>query len=130
MKRLVAILVLIALLCGVCVVEEIFLKETEENLTKYSTKLYSSIELNSENLNIDVVKTDLKALEEFWEKEKSKLSFFTNYDKIKTMDESLVKLKTAIVHNDKALAFENISLINAFPTFLKFFAGFNISNLF
>ena len=49
---------------------------------------------------------------------------YTQYEKIKGLDESFIKLKTAIKNNDKALAMENIAIIKNTDKFQPLFSNY------
>ena len=130
MKRIFAILFIVLIIISICVVEEITLSQTNQKLDEYSNSLSAAIIENKDNLNNEQVLSEFKKLDNFWQDTKIKLCYLTNYEKIKTMDESLIKLEASIEYNDESLAIENISLIKSYSEFLHYFMGFNFNNLF
>lgn len=130
MKRIFAILFIVLIIISICVVEEITLNQTNQKLDEYSNSLSAAIIENKDNLNNEQVLSEFKKLDNFWQDTKIKLCYLTNYEKIKTMDESLIKLEASIEYNDESLAIENISLIKSYSEFLHYFMGFNFNNLF
>lgn len=130
MKRIFAILFIVLIIISICVVEEITLSQTNQKLDEYSNSLSAAIIENKDNLNSEQVLSEFKKLDNFWQDTKIKLCYLTNYEKIKTMDESLIKLEASIEYNDESLAIENISLIKSYSEFLHYFMGFNFNNLF
>ena len=130
MKRNIYVLFLIAILVSVCVMEEILLKSTHTALQGYSNELTTLFAQHKENLNFDVVINKFDETKSFWDSQKKYITYFTNYDKIRTIDESFIKLEEAIDNNDKSLALENLSIIKSSADSLQYFMGFNINNLF
>ncbi len=130
MKRNIYVLFLIAILISVCVMEEILLKSTHTALQGYSNELTTLFAQHKENLNFDVVINKFDETKSFWDSQKKYITYFTNYDKIRTIDESFIKLEEAIDNNDKSLALENLSIIKSSADSLQYFMGFNINNLF
>ena len=130
MKRLISILILLIIIIGIAIVEELFIHNFITNLTTKAEVVSVEIENSKENLkneNITKTYTDLK---DFWKKSKIGLCYFTNYEKIKTVDESFVKLSTALKNNDLSLATENIAVIKEYGDFFHYMMGFNLNNLF
>ncbi len=129
MKRTFAILFIILIIISVCIVEEVTLNKTNQKLDEYSNSLSVAIVENKDNLNNESVLKEFKKLDDFWQDTKVTLCYLTNYEKIKTMDESLIKLEASIKYNDESLAIENISIIKSYSEFLHYFMGFNLNNL-
>ena len=129
MKRTFAILFIILIIISVCIVEEATLNKTNQKLDEYSNSLSVAIVENKDNLNNESVLKEFKKLDDFWQDTKVTLCYLTNYEKIKTMDESLIKLEASIKYNDESLAIENISIIKSYSEFLHYFMGFNLNNL-
>ena len=129
MKRTFAILFIILIIISVCIVEEVTLNKTNQKLDEYSNSLSVAIVENKDNLNNESVLKEFKKLDDFWQDTKVALCYLTNYEKIKTMDESLIKLEASIKYNDESLAIENISIIKSYSEFLHYFMGFNLNNL-
>ena len=130
MKRLISILILLIIIIGIAIAEELFIHNFITNLTTKAEVVSVEIENSKENLkneNITKTYTDLK---DFWKKSKIGLCYFTNYEKIKTVDESFVKLSTALKNNDLSLATENIAVIKEYGDFFHYMMGFNLNNLF
>lgn len=130
MKKLIAILVLVSILIAIATLEQVYINNFINTLNAKSQQVSALIEVDTENLNREEVKSSFEDLNKFWNDAKNKLCYFTNYEKIKSTDESFVKLETAIKNNDSSLAIENISIIKAYGDFFTYFMGFNINNLF
>ncbi len=130
MKRNIYVLILIAILVGVCILEELLLKSTYTTLQGYSNELTVLFTQNKEELNAKQVVSKFDETKVYWDNQKKYITYFTNYDKIRTIDESFIKLEEALDDNDKSLALENLSIIKASADSLHYFMGFNINNLF
>ena len=130
MKRTFAILFLLLIIVAICVTEELVLKDVNIKLNTYSSTLYDDLVTNKQNINKESVKNKFSTLRKFWDNEKNKLCYLTNYDKIKSMDESVSRLQYSIDNNDFSLAIDSISIVMSYSDFLHYFMGFNINNLF
>ena len=130
MKRFIPILFLIIILISIAAFEEFYTNKFMKDLDNKAGIVLTKIEENKDNLNIETVKTSYNDLNTFWHKAKNTLCFFTNYEKIRNIDESFVKLSTAITNNDLSLATENATVIKEYSTFFEYLMGFNINNLF
>ena len=130
MKRFFAVLILILILISVCTFEEIFLQTFVKSFTFKAETLSALISNKTELKENKEINNSYITLKQDWNNAKTTLCFFTNYEKIKSMDESLIKLESAIKNNDKNLANENISLICNYDQFFNYMLGFNLNNLF
>lgn len=130
MKRLIAVLFLVAVLITIATLEQVYVNNFLYQLDIKSQQVSQAIEIDDKNLEREDVKNSFKDLNKFWNNAKNKLCYFTNYEKIKSVDESFVKLSTAIDNNDSSLAIENIAVIKEYSNLFTYFMGFNINNLF
>lgn len=130
MKRTIIIFLMIALLACVSIYEEMLVNQTTNNLSFYTEELSISINDNNADINKEIVLDKYTSLDDFWEQQKIKLCMFTNYDKIRFVDESLQKIHDGIVKSDVDLVKENISSIRSFNEYASYILGFNINNLF
>ncbi len=130
MKRNIIILVIILLIVAVCIIEELVLANINRDLKNYTQLLSSSITENTNDLSTLDVEERYNDLKDFWKDSKRKLCYLTNYEKIRIMDESIVKLGASLENNDESLTIENLAIIEAFSEFTYYFMGFNINNLF
>ena len=121
---------MIALLACVSIYEEMLVNQTTNNLSFYTEELSISINDNNADINKEIVLDKYTSLDDFWEQQKIKLCMFTNYDKIRFVDESLQKIHDGIVKSDVDLVKENISSIRSFNEYASYILGFNINNLF
>lgn len=130
MKKLISIIFILVALIVLATFEEIYINNFLNTLTQKAESVSTIIESNQDNLEKKEIKDSFDSLFNFWKSSKNTLSYFTNYEKIKSLDESFVKLNTAIENNDKSLAIENVAMIKEYGTIFKFVMGFNINNLF
>lgn len=130
MKRTISVIAIIVVIALICVLEELAVAKVSSGLNEESKTLYAQFLSNKSDINVDNVKQQYDKLDNFWEIEKNKLCYLTNYDKIRNVDESIARLKYAIENNDYSLAIDNISIVMSYGDFLHFFMGFNINNLF
>ena len=130
MKRNLIIVLIVLIIIAVCAIEEIVLSNINANLAHYTEELSTSITENSDNLSTFEVEEKYKNLSSFWKDAKRKLCYLTNYEKIRIMDESIIKLGASIENNDESLTIENLAIVETFSEFTYYFMGFNINNLF
>ena len=130
MKRNLIIVLIVLLIVAVCAIEEIVLSNINANLAHYTEELSTSITENSDNLSTFEVEEKYNDLSSFWKDAKRKLCYLTNYEKIRIMDESIIKLGASIENNDESLTIENLAIVETFSEFTYYFMGFNINNLF
>ena len=130
MKKLFAILLLFLVLVAICTFEEVYFHSFISTFTQKSTVLSESIKANEDNLNIAETKNNYDDLKKYWDDSKKKICYLANYEKIKSMDESFIKVNIALESNDKSLAYENVAIIENCKGFFNYIIGFNINNLF
>ena len=130
MKRNIIIVIIFLILLSVSVYEEALIGYTKDNLGSNLTVLTTRIDENKDNINQDEIMDSFNNLDNFWDKQKVKLCFFTNYDKIRFVDESLLKIHDGIRANNIEIVEENISTLKSFNEFISYIMGFNINNLF
>lgn len=130
MKKFFSIMVIIIILASVSIFEEIYSKHFIITLSNKAEETSSAISTNKDNIQNNDVITSYNNLKNYWNKSKIILCFFTNYEKIKAVDESIIKVETAIKYNEISLAIENISIIKEYEKIFKFMIGFNINSLF
>lgn len=130
MKRTISIIILTIILISFATFEELFIQNFISTLKNKAEQVSIAINKNEENINTEEVLKSVDNLKVFWEDSKSTICYFTNYEKIKSIDESFVKLSTSIKHNDMSLASENIAVIKDYSEFFKYLMGFNLNTLF
>ena len=130
MKKFISVLIILIAVVGVCIFEEIYLNNFKKEFLEKADNVYTIISNNESNINNDNINSSCENLYNYWNNSKRNICYFANYEKIKGIDESFIKLKTAIKNNDKALAMENIAVISNTDKFFEYMVGFNINNLF
>ena len=130
MKRNFAIVVLAIVLFAVATIEETWVHNFCAQMATFSHNLEIVVTQNQNGLDRNEVEVEYEKLNSFWQNEKIKMCYFTNYDKIRVMDESMIKLGIGIKQNDHALVAENLGLVLQFGNMVHFSNGFNLNNLF
>lgn len=130
MKRNVLVIIIVAILAIISICEELTVREVTTNLGSYTSALESAINQNEDNIDVTEVNDSFEKLNDYWNSKKTHICFFANYDKIKYMDENMIKLDDAIKDNDTILAKENLSSVKSFGALIQYVMGFNINNLF
>ncbi len=130
MKRFIAMIIISLSLVGIATFEEIYIHNFIQNFSAKSQIVSNLVKENQENLNTQELKENFENLKNLWSNSKTVICYFTNYDKIRTTDESIVKLEDAIKENDFSLANENIAVLKNYSQFFHYTMGFNINNLF
>ena len=130
MKRNILVIIIVAILAIISIFEELTVKDVTTRIGAYAGAIESAINQNEENINVSSVKDTFEALSSYWDSKKTHICFFANYDKIRYMDENMIKLNDAIKDNDMVLAKENLSSVKSFGLLIQYVMGFNINNLF
>ena len=130
MKRNILVIIIVAILAIISIFEELTVKDVTTRIGAYAGAIESAINQNEENINVSSVKDTFEDLSSYWDSKKTHICFFANYDKIRYMDENMIKLNDAIKDNDMVLAKENLSSVKSFGLLIQYVMGFNINNLF
>ena len=129
MKRLIGIIVITLLLIGGGILEEVYINKTITKLGDLANNLETKIMENKDNINTEDVNNSFGELENFWIKTETSFCYITNFEKFRALDESVVKLKTAIFYNDFSVATENLALIKNFEKVLNYTLGISLNNI-
>ena len=129
MKRLIGIIVITRLLIGGGSLEEIYINKTITKLGDLANNLETKIMENKDNINTEDINNSFGELENFWIKTETSFCYITNFEKFRALDESVVKLKTAIFYNDFSVATENLALIKNFEKVLNYTLGISLNNI-
>jgi len=130
MKRNIVVVCILAILFVISLCEELLVHDTTKKLNTYTSALQTSMQNNNTELDTKEVLDNFDNLKLYWDNKKNQICFFANYDKIRYMDESLIKLNDALKNNDSSLANENLSAVKSFYSLIQYVMGFNINNLF
>lgn len=130
MKRFIAMIIIVVTLAAIATFEEVYIHNFIYNFSTKAESVSSLIKENQSILNTASLIDSFENLKKYWSNSKTIICYFTNYDKIRTTDESIVKLQAAIKENDYSLATENIAVLKNYSEFFHYTIGFNINNLF
>lgn len=129
MTRIISMIIITLLLIGCGAGEELFVRNTVKQLNAHAKTLDLLIEENEENLDTVDVKQKFNELKSFWEKTEHILTYIVNFEKIRAIGESIIKLEGAITQNDFSVAVENIKLVINYSKNLNYIMGGDISNI-
>ena len=110
MKRGVIIIGLFILLLGVCIVEEILLKQNLETLYNKSVNLLETVE-SVEDVNSSLVETKITEIKEFWNNTENYFCIVVNHINIEEAGEQLSKIETLSKQNKKEELIVEIKLL-------------------
>lgn len=129
MARLFCMLGIFVFLIGVGVAEELYIHDITKQLNTRSTSLDLLIESNENNLTDKKITSEFKQLQKFWQDKERNLTFFINFEKIKPINESIIKLEGALAQDDFSVAVENVKLLVTYSKNLRYMAGINLHNI-
>ena len=129
MKRLIGIIIITIILIGGGITEEIYINKTITKLEFFATNLEEKINKNKDDINTEDINTSFNELDNFWKQTESVFCYLTNFEKVRSLDESVVKLKTAIFYNDFSVATENLALIKNYAKVLHYTLGVSLNNI-
>lgn len=129
MKRLIGIIIITILLIGGGIVEEIYIRKTITRLETYAINLEEKIMANKDNINTKEINSSFDELNNFWTETETAFCYLTNFEKFRSLDESVVKLNSAIFYNDFSVATENLTLIKNYAKVLYYTLGTSLNNI-
>lgn len=129
MKKLISIVIIILILVGLSIGEEVFVKKTISHLHHSSYHIESIIEANEDNINVPRVWLEFNHINKYWDKSEQVLCYIVNFEKIKPINETLSKLEGAISKNDFSVALENIKTLQNYSENLKYIMGASLTNI-
>ncbi len=100
MKRGIIIISIFAVLLGLCIVEEVLLKQNLSLLLEKSNNLVTIVE-NSENVNTENIESEINSLKEFWDKAESYFCIVVNHINMEEAGEQISKIVTLSKQNKK-----------------------------
>ena len=100
MKRGIIIIYIFAVLLGLCIVEEVLLKQNLSLLLEKSNNLVTIVE-NSENVNTENIESEINSLKEFWDKAESYFCIVVNHINMEEAGEQISKIVTLSKQNKK-----------------------------
>ena len=129
MKRLIGIIIITIILIGGGITEEIYINKTITKLEFFATNLEEKINKNKDDINTEDINASFNELDNFWKQTESVFCYLINFEKVRSLDESVVKLKTAIFYNDFSVATENLALIKNYAKVLHYTLGVSLNNI-
>ncbi len=129
MKKLISIIIIILILVGLSIGEEVFVKKTISHLHHSSYHIENIIEANEDNINVPRVWVEFNHINKYWDKSEQVLCYIVNFEKIKPINETLSKLEGAISKNDFSVALENIKTLQNYSENLKYIMGASLTNI-
>ena len=110
MKRGIVTISLFVILIGLCVLEEIYLKQNLVKLYDSSNDLLSLVE-KSEDVNTSEITTKIKNLEDFWNKTEGYFCLVVNHISMEEAGEQISKIVTLSELNKKEELIVEINLL-------------------
>ncbi len=129
MNRAIGMIIISVLLISLGVWQEIYIHDVINVLNTSTKQLEVVVDQYEDNINCDPVKKEFQKLQTFWSKKEPKLCYIVNFEKIKYINESLVKLEGAITQNDFSVALENVKTLQNYSSALHYIMGMNINNI-
>ena len=84
---------------------------------------------NKDNINTKEISSSFDELNNFWTETETAFCYLTNFEKFRSLDESVVKLNSAIFYNDFSVATENLTLIKNYAKVLYYTLGTSLNNI-
>ena len=128
MKRFIGILIIIIILAGLSVGEELLVNSTTKMLHNASYNLEKIAIENKDNIDCDLMHKEFKKLDNFWDEKEKVLCYIVNFEKIKPINETLHKLGSAINENDYSVAMENIETLQNYSENMHYVMGASLTN--
>lgn len=129
MKKIINVIIIIFIIVGICLVEQILAQQYFKELN-IKTSYLQSILSTTEDLNTNDVPYYTDDLFTYWDEKENILCTFINHKEFDDIGIEIDKLKTSISNNDKAKYLESLNLIKHFVTSYKHIFGINLQNIF
>lgn len=129
MKKAINITIIILLLIGICVLEQVladkYLAEVESRVDSIYTTFLSVDDINNTQLI-----SQTNELEEYWTNKESILCNFVNHKDIEDIGVEINKMQTATKDNNKDQYYESLKLVKFYLKGYKHVIGISIQNIF
>ncbi len=122
-------IIIALLLVGFGIWQEIYVGNIIKNLTTMSYQLEVVVDDNEDNIDVAPVHKEFKKLRSFWDKTEHTICYIVNFEKVKYINESIIKLEGAIDENDFSVAMENVKTLQNYSKALKYIMGLNLNNI-
>ena len=110
MKRGFIIILIFALLIGLCVLEETYLKSNLELLDRKSNELLTLVNI-SENVNTEEIELKVNELKEFWGKTEALFCLVVNHINMEEAGEQISKIDSLYKQNKKDELIVEVNLL-------------------
>ncbi len=128
MKRFIGIMIIVLILSGLCIGEEVLVQKTINRLHHTSYHIEKLVKAHKDNITCKDVEEEFKDIDNYWDKSEQILCYIVNFEKIKPINETLNKLEGAIKENDYSVAIENVKTLQNYSENLKYIMGASITN--
>ncbi len=129
MNRGIGMIIIAVLLVGFGIWQEIYVGNIIKNLTTMSYQLEVVVDDNEDNIDVTPVHKEFEKLKSFWGKTEHTICYIVNFEKVKYINESIIKLEGAIDENDFSVAMENVKTLQNYSKALKYIMGLNLNNI-
>ena len=128
MKRLIGVIIIIIILAGLSIGEEVLVNTTTKTVHSSSYNLEKLVTQNKDNICCDSINNEFNKLDNFWDEKEKVLCYIVNFEKIKPINETLHKLGGAIKENDYSVALENIKTLQNYSENMHYVMGASLTN--
>ena len=129
MKRLVGIIFIAIFLIGVCVTEEILVKNTLAEMNKQGNSLFEYVTA-LDNINTEEVLNKTRELNTYWLKYEDALCFFVNHKDMHEMGNELIKMISYAKNNIKEEYTTSLELVISYSNNFHHIMGVSLENIF
>ena len=129
MKRLVGIIFIAIFLIGVCVTEEILVKNTLAEMNKQGNSLFEYVTA-LDNINTEEVLDKTRELNTYWLKYEDALCFFVNHKDMHEMGNELIKMISYAKNNIKEEYTTSLELVISYSNSFHHIMGVSLENIF
>lgn len=129
MKKAINITIIILLLIGICVLEQVLADKYLAEVEKRVDSIYTTF-LSVDDINNTQLISQTNELEEYWTNKESILCNFVNHKDIEDIGVEINKMQTATKDNNKDQYYESLKLVKFYLKGYKHVIGISIQNIF
>ena len=129
MKKIFGIIIVVLILIGICVSEEILVNNTVSHMKEVSSYLYN-LSASAQNVNTEEIITKTDNLLDYWKQKESTLCFFINYKDMSEMSNELVRMTSYAKDNIKEEYVASLTLLLYYCDTFDHITGFSFNNIF
>lgn len=126
--QLCSLVTILAILIGVCVIEDRLVTSTLENVSDYCYRIEEAVTEHDGILNNDVA-TLLDNMEDKWFKNEWKLCYMVNHKSIQEIGVEISKMKTYMEESDRKEFMASLELIKLYEEQYHHFMGASFHNI-